>query len=83
MFHENQHFDYQEILHFIEDGVTVRFFSFPTNINSHNSKERLSIAGNQIANTEGTKTRQGLAVEMRPVAESRPNQYQTGNKARG
>lgn len=63
--------------------MTVRFFPFPTNIDSHNSKERLSIAGNQIANTEGTKTRQCLAVEMRPVAESRPNQYQTGNKARG
>lgn len=63
--------------------MTVRFFSFLTNINSHNSKERLSIAGNLIANTEGTKTRQCLAVEMRPVAESRPNQYQTGNKARG
>lgn len=63
--------------------MTVRLFPFPTNIISHNSKERLSIAGNQIANTEGTKTRQGLAVEMRPVDESRPNQYQTGNKARG
>lgn len=44
--------------------MTVRFFPFPTNINSHNSKERLSIAGNQIANTEGTKTRRGLAVEI-------------------